>query len=77
MIVTADAKKRVVLPVASPGDSFDVEVSSEGTLVLRRLDTSRSRPAKVRFKKHGRFTVGILGRPIDEATLKEALAEFP
>ena len=77
MIVTADAKKRVVLPVARPGDSFDVEVSSEGTLVLRRLDTSRSRPAKVRFKKRGRFTVGILDRPIDDAALREALAEFP
>jgi len=77
MIVTADAKKRVVLPVARPGDSFDVEVSGEGTLVLRRLDSSLSRPAKVRFKKRGRFTVGILDRPIDDAALKEALAEFP
>ena len=77
MIVTADAKKRVVLPVARPGDSFDLEVSSEGTLVLRRLDASRFRPAKVRFKKRGRFTVGILDRPIDDAALKEALAEFP
>ena len=77
MIVTADAKKRVVLPFARPGDSFDVEVSSEGTLVLRRLDASRSRPANVRLKKHGRFTVGILDRPIDDAALREALAEFP
>ena len=77
MIVTADAKKRVVLPVAKPGDSFDVEVSGEGTCVLRRLDTARSRPAKVRFKKRGRFTVGILDRQINEAALREALTEFP
>ena len=77
MIVTADARKRVVLPVARPGDSFDVEVSGEGTFVLRRLNTPRSRPAKVRFKKRGRFTVGILDRPINDAALREALAEFP
>jgi hypothetical protein len=77
MIVTADAKKRVVLPVAKPGDSFNVQVSGEGTVVLRRLDTSRCRPAKVRFKKRGRFTVGILDRPINDDALREALAEFP
>ena len=77
MIVTADAKKRVVLPVARPGDSFEIEMSGEGTFVLLRMDTARSRPAKVRSEKRGHFTVGILDRPINDAALKEALAEFP
>ena len=77
MIVIADAKKRVVLPVAKPGDSFDVEASGEGTFVLRRLNAPRSRPTRVRLQKRGRFTVGILSKPIDDVALNEALAEFP
>ena len=36
--VTADDKKRVVLPAAKPGDCFDVQVSAEGTFILRRLE---------------------------------------
>lgn len=77
MIVTADAKKRVVLPVAKPGESFDIEASGEGTFVLRRLKAPRSRPAKVRLQKRGGFTVGILSKPINDVALNEALAEFP
>ncbi len=38
MTVTADDKKRVVLPAAKPGDRFDVQVSAEGTFILRRLE---------------------------------------
>jgi len=38
MTVTADDKKRVVLPSAKPGDRFDLQTSGEGTFVLRRLE---------------------------------------
>ncbi len=34
MTVTADAKKRVVLPPAKPGQCFDVRLSSDGRMVL-------------------------------------------
>lgn len=36
-ITTADNKKRVILPVARPGDIFDVQQQSEGRLLLVRL----------------------------------------
>src|SRR6267154_1704611 len=36
--VTADDKKRVVLPSAKPGERFDLQTSGEGTFVLRRLE---------------------------------------
>ena len=36
-ITTADNKKRVVIPVARPGDIFDVQQQSEGRLLLVRL----------------------------------------
>jgi hypothetical protein len=45
--------------------------------MLTRLEPSQPRPAKVTVKKEGRYSVGCLDRPINEAALKEALAEFP
>ena len=37
-ISTADAKRRVVLPAAKPGDVFDVQNQGEGRLLLVRLE---------------------------------------
>ena len=36
-ITTADKKRRVVIPVAHPGDIFDVQQEGEGRVVLVRL----------------------------------------
>jgi hypothetical protein len=36
-ITTADNKKRVIIPVARPGDIFDVQQQSEDRVVLVRL----------------------------------------
>jgi hypothetical protein len=47
MTVTADDKKRVVLPSAEPGDRFDLQPSGEGTFVLRRLEPVRPRGSKL------------------------------
>jgi hypothetical protein len=76
MTVIADNKKRVVLPTAKPGDRFDMQVSADG-FHLRKLEPVEPKPAKVRFEKRGKYTVGILDRPIDEKVIKELLAEFP
>jgi hypothetical protein len=37
-ISTADAKRRVVLPAAKPGDVFDIQSQGEGRLLLVRLE---------------------------------------
>lgn len=37
-ISTVDAKQRVVLPAAKPGDVFDVQSQGEGRLLLVRLE---------------------------------------
>lgn len=76
MTVIADNKKRVTLPT-KPGERFDVRVLGDGQFVLTRLEPSQPRPAKVTVRKVGRYSVGHLDRPISEAALKEALAEFP
>ena len=54
MTVTADAKKRVVLPPAKPGDRFDVQLSDDGRLVLTPLiPKPEPRKVVVKLARHG------------------------
>jgi hypothetical protein len=76
MTVTTDGKKRVVIPSAKPGDRFDVEVTSEGKVVLTRLELT-DKPDNVRLvKKHG-YTVARGTRTIRPEQVRKALDEFP
>ena len=77
MRVIADEDQRVRLPSAKPGDSFNVQMPVDGTFILTRLDALPLPPATVKLEKRGGYTVGVLDRPIDEQSLKQALAEFP
>jgi len=43
-ISTADTKRRVVLPVAKPGDVFDIQTQGEGRLLLVRLERPQPAP---------------------------------
>jgi len=43
-ISKADAKRRVVLPAASPGDVFDIQSQGEGRLLLVRLEHPKAGP---------------------------------
>ena len=43
-ISTADAKRRVVLPEAKPGDVFDIQSQGEGRLLLVRLERPKPGP---------------------------------
>lgn len=76
MTVIADNKKRVTLP-AKPGERFDVRIVADGQFMLTRLEPSQPRLARVKVRKVGRFSVGMLDRPISESGLQAALAEFP
>jgi hypothetical protein len=77
MTVTADSKKRVVLPMARPGETFEVRNGGPGSITLTKLEPVRQRPAKVRIEKEGKYSVGVTDVPISEAAIREALAEFP
>ena len=77
MTVIADSKKRVTLRQVRPGERFDVQITPDGRYVLTKLEPVTGLPAKVRIRKCGRYHVGVLDRPISEAALKEALAEYP
>ena len=76
MTVIADNKKRVTLPT-KPGERFDVQTVGDEKFILTRLAPVATRKANVTYKKVDGFTVGKLGHSINEAALKEALAEFP
>ena len=41
---TADAKRRVVLPAAKPGDVFDIQSQGDGCLLLVRLERPKPEP---------------------------------
>jgi hypothetical protein len=76
MTVTADGRKRVVLPDAKPGDQFELESSNDG-FVLRRLEPAQTRPAKVTVEKREGFSVWATDQPVSEEAIREALADFP
>ena len=38
MTVTADSRKRVIIPACKPGERFDVQASGDGAFLLRRLE---------------------------------------
>ena len=61
MTTTADSKKRVVLPVARPGDVFDIQRQGDGHFVLLRL----ARP-----EPEGRLTRAQCLRAIQSAPLR-------
>jgi hypothetical protein len=44
----ADAKKRVVIPTAHPGDIFDIQSQGEGRFLLVRLQVPQAPPKKSR-----------------------------
>jgi hypothetical protein len=75
----ADSRRRVVVPQVKPGHVYSVQDDPDGSIKLTLLTAPepKDRPAKVTFVKEGRFTVGVLDRPINEAVIKELLAEFP
>jgi hypothetical protein len=60
MTVTADAKKRVVLPGAVPGDVFIYEETANGVL-LKRI--CRRRESQKQTREQGRESSQTMGRP--------------
>ena len=75
MTVVADNKKRVTIRLAKPGERFDVQTAGDGKFILTRLEPVHElRPAKVRIEKRGKYSVGLVDRPINEQAITEALS---
>ena len=57
---TADAKRRVVVPAARPGDVFDIQSQGEGRLLLVRIEPSKPGPGM----SMARFLEAIAAAPL-------------
>jgi len=75
--VTADNKRRVVLPTARPGDLFEVSISGEGRFTLTKLEPVTEQNTPVHFEKRDGFTVGVSQKPITQESIRAALDDFP
>ena len=77
MTVTADDRKRVVLPAAKPGDRFDLAAPEEGTFVLRRLEPIKARPPKLvkPILRRGVWVMPIKEGELDQEALVRQIAE--
>jgi hypothetical protein len=66
---TADAKRRIVLPAAKPGDVFEVQSLGEGRLLLVRLE----QPAPVPPMSKSRSLAAMASAPLRPKMTWEAL----
>ncbi len=75
MVIPAKARKQARIDT---GDIVAVQPEGDGRLVLIRLEKPVSRPGRVRIiRRKGKHPLGSVGRPVSEAQIREALAEFP
>jgi hypothetical protein len=58
--VRADAKKRVVIPAAQPGGTFELRSQGEGRFLLVRLSAPQAAPTKTREE----CLASIAGNPL-------------
>lgn len=73
MTVVADSKKRITLPDAKPGDAFDVQFATDGSVVLRKLVPAERRVEAVR--KDGRVILRATA-PISLVETLEAIEKY-
>jgi hypothetical protein len=73
---TADDQKRILVPQARPGQIYAVRENADGSLTLTVVRREIASPT-CRIEKEQGFTVAVPEQPIDEAAIKELLADFP
>ncbi len=75
---TVDAKRRVVIPAASPGETFDIQSQGEGRLLLVRVE--QPKPGAARTSR-ARCLEAIAASPLQPTKSRsqmysEAVAEY-
>ncbi len=75
MTTKADAKKRVVLPAAKPGDVFDIEDHGDGRFTLVRLAHPVEKPRLTRKQCLRAIADAPLHLNMDWETLRELTRE--
>lgn len=75
MKLTADNKKRMVVPDARPGDVFDYQRLGNGHFSLVRLE--RPTPPRVKLVRRHGYLVAVGSRTITCEETRKAMDEFP
>jgi len=75
MTTTADSKKRIVLPVAKPGEVFDIQRQGEDQFVLLRLTRPEPEARLTRAQCLRAIDAAPLHPMMDWATLRELTRE--
>jgi hypothetical protein len=70
MTVTADSRKRVIIPACKPGEQFDVQASGDGAFLLRRLEPITAPVVKPVRTKEGFI---MLRRKLDRRLVAAAI----
>ena len=73
----ADNRKRLVVPLAKPGQVYAIGENADGSFTLTAVTRTQAANPKCRLAKENGFTVVVPGQPINEPAIKELLAEFP
>ena len=73
----ADNRKRLVVPLAKPGQVYAVGENADGSFTLTAVMPTQETNPKCRLAKEDGFTVVVPGQPINEPAIKELLADFP
>lgn len=73
MTVIADARKRIILAQARPGDRFDVQASANGVFLVRLLEPAELAPLVRARKVNGRW-VGAKVK-LDRAAVVDAIRQ--
>ena len=74
-IAKADAKKRVVLPAAKPGDVYDIQNHGEGRMVLVRLERPEAGPRMSKTRCLEAIASAPLRTELDWDSLKQITRE--
>ena len=75
MVIPARARKEARI---EQGDVVSVQPAGDGRILLVRLERAKEesvRKARI-IRRHGKHSVGDLGRPLTREELKSDLAEF-
>ena len=70
--VTVDAKRRIPLPRAQPGERFDVKIEENGRYILHRLIPEPASPHRMgKVMRKGK--VKVYDGPVPEVDIVEAI----
>ena len=73
----ADARKRVVIPQAKPGQVYAVQGEPDGIITLSPVKPIEPVSSKYKLVKKDGYTVIETDRQVSLETIKELLSEFP